>query len=293
MEFSPFCELPVVSVVDAGTVDLLRSFDIEIVSSANIQQSVVAVWSEEAYRQHLQASKQVGEIKDSAFALIGRTLRAGGSLTDFAVQQFIMEKFAESGLETDEAPVVATNQRSGDPHYVPTETAHFTIKTGDWVLIDLWARRPGETNIFSDITWVGVVGRDPSARELEVFATVKRGRDAAIEKMGEIHRSGRLAQGWEIDRTTRSVITDAGFGEYFFHRTGHSLSPGKFVHGTGVNLDDYETHDTREIIPGVGWTVEPGIYLPEFGCRLEINGWMTSTGPEVTSVVQKEIIIEK
>lgn len=293
MEYSPLCELPVVSVVDAGTVELLRSYNIEVVSSADIQQAVVAVWSAEAYHNHLKASQLVGGIKDEAFALIGRTLRGGGSLTDLAVQSFIMDRFAQAGLETDEPPVVATNQRSGDPHYVPTDAAHFAINSGDWVLIDLWARIPGEANIFSDITWVGVVRRNPSTRESEVFATVKRGRDAAIEKMAEIHRSGRLAQGWEIDQTTRSVITKAGFGEFFFHRTGHSLSPGKFVHGTGVNLDDYETHDSRQIIPGVGWTVEPGIYQPEFGCRLEINGWMTPNGPEVTSVVQKDLIVEK
>ncbi len=292
MEYSPLCELPVVSVIDGGTVEMIRSTGVEIVSSANIQQTVVAVWSDEAYKNHLVASKLVGGIKDKAFALIGRTLRSGGSLTDLDVQRFIMDQFAEEGLETDEPPVVATNQRSGDPHYVPTEATHYPIKSHDWVLIDLWARQPGESNIFSDITWVGVIGRDPSIREHDVFITVKQGRDKAIELMKEIHRSGRLAQGWEIDTATRKIISDKGFGEYFFHRTGHSLSPGKFVHGTGVNLDDYETHDTREIIPGVGWTVEPGIYLPEFGCRLEINGRMTAGGPEVTSVVQQDIIVE-
>jgi len=290
MEYSPNGALPVVAIVDAGTVELVQGKGVEVVSSADLTQVLLSAWDDIALSNHRRASELVAGIKDEAFARIGKLLRDGASPTEYDIQQFIFDRFSDEGLETDEPPVVATNGHAGDPHYLPTRDHSSTIKLGDWVLIDLWARLPGEENIFSDITWVGVVGREPSAREQLVFETVRAGRDEAIRVLNEATLAGKTLQGWEVDAAVRKVITDAGFGEYFFHRTGHSLSPGKYVHGTGVNIDDFETHDTRRILPGLGFTIEPGIYLPEFGVRLEINAIMTESGVEVTSPMQREVI---
>ncbi len=290
MEYSPQGALPVVSVVDAGVVEMIRAKGIEVVSSADLSQVLLSTWDEQAMKNHAKASELVGQIKDEAFEFIGEQLKRGHQVSDYTVQQFIMSHFAAEGLETDDPPVVATNQRSGDPHYVPSAASSVPIKSGDWVLIDLWARIPGDANIFSDITWVGVAGRDPTDLEQRVFDTVKAGRDEAVSVLRQAWSEGRTMMGWEVDETVRRLIGKAGFGDFFFHRTGHSLSPGKFVHGTGVNLDNFETHDTRRILPGLGFTVEPGIYLDGFGVRLEINVLMTDNGPRVTSCLQDEIV---
>jgi len=290
MEYSPEGALPVVSTVDGGMIDLVRSRGVEVVSSADLTQMLLSKWSDAALHNHLRASAIVAKIKDEAFALIGKRLRSSENPHEYEIQQFILQRFGEEGLETDEEPVVATNERSGDPHYLPTKERSAVIRSGDWILIDLWARIPGEENVFSDITWVGVAGREPTPREELVFATVKAGRDRAISFIQETTKEGIGPAGWEVDAAVRKVIGDAGFGGAFFHRTGHSLSPGRFVHGTGVNIDDYETHDTRRILPGLGFTVEPGIYLSDFGVRLEINALMTPQGVRITSCIQQEIV---
>jgi len=290
MEYSPNGALPVVAIIDAGTVEFIKDKGVEVVSSADLTQVLLSAWDAAALEHHRRASTLVAGIKDEAFNRIGRLLHEGESPTEYDIQQFIFNRFTEEGLETDEPPVVATNAHAGDPHYLPTKDHSSIIRLGDWILIDLWARLPGEQNIFSDITWVGVAGREPSAREQLVFETVCAGRDEALRVLESAANDRKTLQGWEVDAAVRKVITDAGFGEYFFHRTGHSLSPGKYVHGTGVNIDDFETHDTRRILPGLGFTIEPGIYLPEFGVRLEINVYMTESGPEVTSPMQREII---
>ncbi|MEK7756288.1 MAG: Xaa-Pro peptidase family protein [Planctomycetota bacterium] len=292
MEYAPGATLPVVSIVDAGTVELVRAFGVEVVSSANLIQVCVACFSPEALEAHKITSARVGRIKDDAFKLIRERLAAGQGVTEHDIQQHIVAAFAAGGLEATEPPIVAANAHSGDPHYEPSATSPTPIRRGDWVLIDLWARTPGEQNIYSDITWVGFAGKDVPARHKEVFQVVRAARDRSLERAVQAWKKGERIQGWQLDDAARGVIIDAGYEKYIRHRTGHSLSPGPMVHGIGMNLDNLETHDTREMLPGLGFTIEPGIYLPEFGVRLEINVYVApKTGPIVTSVLQDEIVL--
>lgn len=292
MEYAPGCTLPVVSMVDAGTVELVRALGAEVVSSANLIQVCVACWSDAARDEHIRTSRTVGAITDEAFALIGSRVRRGERVTEYEVQQFIRQRFAAERLETPDGPIVAANAHSGDPHFEVSAERPSPIQAGDWVLIDLWARTPGDHNIFSDITWVGFVGASPSAKHREVFTAVKRARDAAVARVQSAWTRGERVQGWQLDDAARSEIVAAGYAHAIRHRTGHSLSPGPKVHGLGVNLDNLETHDTREVLPGVGFTIEPGIYLPEFGVRLEINMFCDrQRGPIITSVIQDDIVL--
>lgn len=292
MEYAPGATLPVVSIVDAGTVELVRSFGVEVVSSANLIQVCVACFSGEALEAHKTASARVGRIKDDAFKLIAERLAGGKPVSEYDVQQSIVTAFKASGLEATESPIVAVNAHAGDPHYEPSASSPTPIRRGDWVLIDLWARTPGEQNIYSDITWVGFAGKDVPARHKEVFQVVRAARDASLQGAVQAWKKGERVQGWQLDDAARNVIIDAGFEKYIRHRTGHSLSPGPMVHGIGMNLDNLETHDTREMLPGLGFTIEPGIYLPEFGVRLEINVYVDpKSGPVVTSVLQDEIVL--
>lgn len=292
MEYAAGATLPVVSIVDAGTVELVRAFGVEVISSANLIQVCVACFSGEALEAHKTASARVGRIKDDAFTLIRDRLAAGQGVTEYDVQQHIVAAFAAAGLQATEPPIVAVNAHSGDPHYEPSDKSPTPIRRGDWVLIDLWARTPGEENIFSDITWVGFAGKDVPTRHREVFQIVRAARDAALQRAVGAWKKGERIQGWQLDDAARGVIIDAGYEKYIRHRTGHSLSPGPMVHGIGMNLDNLETHDTREMLPGLGFTIEPGIYLPEFGVRLEINVYVDpNTGPTVTSVLQDEIVL--
>jgi Xaa-Pro aminopeptidase len=292
MEYVPGGALPVLSIVDAGTVELVRSLGVEVVSSANLVQISVARWDERARKSHEVASQHVARIKDEAFDMIRQRLKTGQSVTERDVQQEILAKFASAGLETPEAPIVAVNEHSGDPHFEVSAEQPALIRAGDWVLIDLWARLPGDQNIFSDITWVAYAGREVPARNRQVFDAVRSARDRCVERARAAWVSGGPVQGWQLDDASREVLISAGFRDFIRHRTGHSLSPGPRVHGMGVNIDNLESHDTRELIGGVGFTVEPGLYLPEFGVRLEINCFVDEAiGPVVTSCVQDEIVL--
>ncbi len=292
MEYAPGATLPAVSIVDAGTVELVRALGVEVVSSANLIQACVACWSPEALEAHRTTSARVGQIKDDAFKLIRERHAASKGVTEYDVQQHIVAAFANAGLEATEAPIVGVNAHSGDPHYEPSASSPTPIRKGDWVLIDLWARAPGEQNIYSDITWVGFAGKEVPARHKEVFQIVRAARDASLQRAVDAWKIGERVQGWQLDDAARGVIINAGFEKYIRHRTGHSLSPGPMVHGIGMNLDNLETHDTREMLPGLGFTIEPGIYLPEFGVRLEIDVYVDpKKGPMVTSVLQDEIVL--
>jgi len=292
MEYAPGGTLPVVSITDAGTVEMVRSLGAEVVSSANLIQVCVATWSPAAQEGHASASTKVNCIKDEAFALIKDRLTKSQRVHEHEVQQFILDQFKAAGLEATEPPIVAVNAHSGDPHYEPSADKPTPIQRGDWVLIDLWARLPTEANVYSDITWVGFAGREVSPRHREVFNAVRAARDAAVKRSQDAWRRRESVQGWQLDDAARNVIIDAGFAHGIRHRTGHSLSPGPMVHGLGMNLDNLETHDTREMLPGIGFTIEPGIYLPEFGVRLEINLFVDpQRGPTITSGVQDEPIL--
>jgi Xaa-Pro aminopeptidase len=289
MEYSPGAALPVVSIIDSGTVELVRSLGAEVVSSADLIQVHVATWSADAQRKHAKASAEVTRIKDGAFALIRQRLASGAAVAEVEVQQWMVQEFEKAGLQSTEPPIVAVNAHSGDPHYEPLPETSAPIRKGDWVLIDLWARMPGDENIFSDITWVGYAGAAVPEKHRKVFDTVKRARDAAVKRSQKAWEAKERIQGWQLDEAAMAELRNAGFQQYIRHRTGHSLSPGPMVHGLGMNLDNLETHDTREMLPGIGYTVEPGLYLPEFGVRLELNMFVDPRkGPVVTSCVQEE-----
>jgi Xaa-Pro aminopeptidase len=282
MEYSPSGELPAMSRVDGGTLDLVRAQGVEVVSSAALFQATAAAWTEENLRSHERAMDHVVAIKDAAFELVASRLRAGEPCDESSIQAFIVAEFAARDLVTDEPPIVSVNAHSGDPHYAPTAQVGAEINKGDWLLIDLWARERGPHGIFADITWVGHLGPVVPSKPMEVFDVVARARDAVIAHV----QANEGVRGFELDRVARDLITAAGYGEYFVHRTGHSLSSGEAVHGLGANLDDFETHDTRPLAPGLGFTIEPGVYLPEFGVRSEVNVYMAPAGATVTAPLQ-------
>lgn len=284
MDYAENCVLPVVSRADAGTVELVRSFGIEVVSSADLIQAAVARWSDQDYADHLSASGKLFQALDAAHEMIRRQ-----STTEYGVQQKLLEEFARLGLTTDDPPTVAVNENASDPHFETSSKKDSPIRRGDWLLIDLWAREKRPGTVYADSTWVHFLGDRPSTQQREVFEVVARARDAAVERIRAGFAQGEPVEGWQVDRVCRDVIEAAGYGQYFIHRTGHSL--GQQVHGPGVNLDDFETHDVRRLIPGVSVTVEPGIYLPEFGVRSEINVFVKPDGPEVTTRIQRDITL--
>jgi Xaa-Pro aminopeptidase len=287
MEYSPLCAIPYVSRVDAGTVDGVRALGIEVVSSGDLVQRFEAVWDAGALESHRDASARLYGIKDRAFDLIAAEV-GGGALTEYAVQTAMTGWFAEQRLVTDSPPVVAAQASSGNPHYLPTAERHRAIRTDELVLIDLWGKmeRPGA--VFADITWVAYTGSRVPDGYAAVFAVARAARDAAIALVRERTRSGAPPCGWEVDRAARDVIEAAGHGEHFVHRTGHSL--GEAVHGNGVHMDDYETHDERRLLAGSGFTIEPGIYFDRFGVRTEVNVYVDAHDATVTGPLQGEIV---
>ena len=287
MEYSPQATLPRASRVDAGTVELVRSLGPAVHSSADLLQYATERWTPEGLASHRRAAGTLGRIVLEAFDEIGRRLSKGVSEHDIA--RFIHERFAEERLWTDEGPVVAANGHASDPHFEPTLELSQRFQPGDWVLIDLWACEDGPDAIFADITWVAYLGARVPAKHQEVFDVVAGARDAAVEMATRRLASGRELQGWEVDETARDFITQRGYGQHFVHRTGHSL--GRTVHAGGVNMDSLETYDTRRLIPGLGFTIEPGVYLPEFGVRSEIDLYVGADGLEVTTPIQREVVL--
>lgn len=292
MEYSPGGALPTAGIADAGTVEFIRSLGVEVASSADLVQLYAAAWGERGLASQKDASAHCERIMKAAFAFIGQKL-AAGQTNEREVQKFIEDEFAKAGLVTDSSPIVGVNAHAGDPHYAPDEKTHAPIKKGDWVLIDLWAKRPGDDTVYGDITWTGYCGKDVPAEHRKVFDTVKAARNASVAAAQQAWKAGEAIEGWKLDEAARKVIIDAGYEKAIKHRTGHSLSPGTAgAHGIGMNLDNIETHDTRRMMPGTGFTVEPGIYLPTFGVRNEINLYVDEKqGPVVTSCSQEEIVL--
>ncbi|MCS7032947.1 MAG: Xaa-Pro peptidase family protein [Phycisphaerae bacterium] len=293
MEFSPAGLLPQVAYVDAGTIDFIRSLGCEVVSSADVLQLATARWSAEAHAGHLRAAKLVDQIKEQAFGLIRMRLRQRKKVTEHSVQQFILRRFAEEKLDPDHPPIVAVNEHSADPHFEVSAEGPAEIRRGDWVLIDLWARWPGEEHIFADITWVGFAGEQVPEEHQRVFDTVKQARDAALHRAQSAWRQQQQVRGCDLDDAAMEVLRAAGYAANIVHRTGHSLSPGPKIHGLGVNIDNFESRDTRRLLPGIGFTIEPGVYLPgKFGCRLEINVFVDPVeGPVLTSASQQSPVL--
>ena len=288
MEYSPKCAIPYIARVDAGTIELVRQTGIEVVSSGDLVQRFAAVWDAQAIDTHWQASRKLYAIKDRAFDEIRRRLAAGTTTTEYDIQQEMVRWFREEGLVSDSPPNVSAAENAGDPHYLPTAARHRTLRLEELVLLDLWGKLDRPEAVFADITWVGFTGRRAPDRQIGAFEAVCAARDAALALVQRAARGGQELRGWQVDRAASSVLRSAGYGDRILHRTGHSL--GEDVHGNGVNMDDYETHDDRRLLAGTGFTIEPGIYFEDFGVRTEINvivqeGDAVVTGPLQTGIV--------
>ena len=292
MQYSPNNAIMYVSMVDAGTVEFLRGLGKQIVSSADLVSQFEAVLTQDQIASHSVAQVAIDRILGEAWQEIGRRLRphqgGTGSLTEFELVQWFSEAMRRENLVWENGPNVSANANSSDSHYEPTAEKSSPIREGDFILIDIWGRVDQPGSIFYDITWTGVVGREPSEREQLVFETVRNARDAAIATVEAAFADGRPISGYEADDASRAVIKLAGFGEYFTHRTGHNIA--NEIHGPGAHLDNLETHDERRILPNTCFSVEPGIYLPEFGVRSEID-MLTAPGRAwVTGKVQQELV---
>jgi Xaa-Pro dipeptidase len=288
MQYSPNCSIPYVSLVDAGTMELVRATGVEVVSSANLVQEFEARWSAEQLAMHLEAGKLVDQIRREAFELIGQRLRSLDPVDEYEVQQFIRHRFQHSGLETDHGPIVAVNANASDPHYEPASDRTAHIQKGDFVLIDLWAKLAEPQAVYYDVTWTGYCGEQIPAQICNVFEVVKTARRRATDFAIQRARARQVFAGFEVDDVCREYITEQGYGESFFHRTGHSI--GTEVHGTGANMDNLESHDERRVIADTCFSVEPGVYLAEFGVRSEVNVYVSDGDARVTGEEQEQLI---
>jgi Xaa-Pro dipeptidase len=289
MEYSPGNAIPYISRVDAGTVEAVRQLGVDVVSSGDLVQRFEAIWSAQALETHRAASERLYRIKDRAFDMVRESRRAKRTLTELDVQRAMVRWFAEEGLTTDSPPVVAAQENAGDPHYGPSEQKHRAINDGEVVLLDLWGKLPAAGSVFADITWVGFTASSVPEKYVKAFNAARDGRDAAVRLVQQRVAAGQDIRGYEVDRTCRDVLEQAGFGPQFVHRTGHSL--GTSVHGNGVHMDDYETHDERRLIAGTGFTIEPGVYTKEFGVRTEINMYVGPREATVTGPLQTEFVL--
>lgn len=288
MEYSPNCAIPYVSRVDAGTVELVRQFGVEVVSSGDLVQRFSAVWGDAAIETHREASRKLYRVKDAAFEAVARRLRDRVPTSEYDIQQLMVGWFQNEGLIADSDPIVAATENAGNPHYQPTAAAHRAIHAGDLVLLDLWGKLSAPGAVFADITWVGYTGGRVPERYAEAFGAIRDARDAAVRLVQDSCHGGRELRGWEVDRAAAGVLRERGYDRYILHRTGHSL--GETVHGNGVNMDDYETHDDRRLLAGTGFTIEPGVYFDDFGVRTEINMVVTEGDASVTGPRQTEIL---
>lgn len=288
MEYSPANAIPYISRVDAGTAEAIRARGVRIVSSGDLVQRFEATWSPAQLDSHMRAAESLYRIKDRTFETVSSRLKQGTATTEYDIQRLMVRWFEEEGLVSDSAPVVACGRNAGNPHYLPTAVNAEDVTADEVLLLDLWGKKNEPGAVFADISWVGYTANRAPEHCVAAFDAVARARDVAAERVQEAARSGSEVRGWEVDRAARTVLEASGFGAQILHRTGHSL--GETVHGNGVHLDDYETHDDRRIIPGTGFTIEPGLYFDTFGVRTEINMFRgdrdaTVTGPRQTAIV--------
>jgi Xaa-Pro aminopeptidase len=289
MEYSPGDAVPYLDRVPAGVIEMVRSAGATVVSSAELVSSFYAVWSDSQRASHERASRAVSTIGQQAIRLAGSRADSASPLTEYALQTWIKERFQAGGLETDHGPIVAIGPNAANPHYEPTAKDSATINRGDILLVDLWARE--KNGVFADQTWMGSLG-PPSERDSGIWKAVRDARDAAISLLRERIESHKPVRGGEVDDAARAVITKRGYGDNFIHRTGHSIDP-RDLHGSGPHIDNLETREERELIPGIGFSIEPGIYLPgDVGMRSEVNGFMGVEGLLITpSDYQKELLV--
>ena len=288
MQYSPNNVVFYVSLTDAGTVEFVRSLGKEIVSSGDLVARFEATLTDDQIRTHYGAKDKIDAIVAAAFKEIGDRVRHGGT-HEYEIQKWFLEQFHREGLVTDDGPIVAVNANSGNPHYGPDVAHSAAIKEGDWVLLDVWAKLDKPRSIYYDITWTGFVGPNPSEQHVEIFNVVTAARDAGAEKVRSTIAAGKKLAGWEVDQATRDSIEKAGYGSYFIHRTGHSI--GTEVHANGANMDNLEIHDERQVLANSCFSIEPGVYLPDFGVRSEVNMIVREQSAEVTGKIQKEIVL--
>jgi Xaa-Pro aminopeptidase len=288
MQYSPRCAVPYVANVDAGTVELIRGLGVEVVSSAELIQVFEAKWTPAQLEMHLEAGRRVDVIRAEAFDFIKQATRAGQPLDEYGVQQFVMRRFKERGLSTNQPPIVGVNVNAADSHYCPPEKGSAPIRRGDLVLLDLWAKLDQPDAVYYDITWMAFCGEIVPEPMEKAFAVAMGARDAAIKLVREAKAAGRTLRGFEVDDAAVRHIEACGYGATIRHRTGHSI--GREVHGVGANIDNMETHDERPIIPWTCFSIEPALYLPDFGVRTEINLFVEERGARVTGEMQTEFV---
>lgn len=290
MQYSPFNAVPYLSRVDAGTVEMIRSFGLEVVTSADLVQRFETVWTDEQLESHRYAVTALRNIVDEAFAHVASCLTNNRRLSEYDLQQFILSRIRGAGMTTSSAPIAAVDAHSADPHYGPTELGSSLISRGNLVLIDLWAKQTVPGSVYGDITWTGYTGTDVPDKQRMIFEYVRRGRDAALSFVQNQVATGRFPCGWEVDDVCRNTIRAVGYGDFFIHRTGHSI--GEEVHGNGANIDNLETQDGRRLLPRTCFSIEPGIYLPgEFGIRSELDVYISDQEAVVHGLpLQTEIV---
>lgn len=289
MEYSPSNALPVVSKVDAGMVEWIQKGGGQVVSSANLLQRYTAVWSEEQVQSHLAAADVLNEIVDHTWAFITQAITSKTKLNEYQVQQFMLNEMQKQGCVTEHAPICAVNVHSSNPHYEPHQETASLVERGDWILLDLWCKQKHPHAVYADITRVGVAALEPTPQQQIIFQIVKKAQEIATQFVRDRYEKSLPIQAWEVDQVCRDYINQEGYGEFFIHRTGHNI--GEELHGSGANLDNFETHDFRELLPGTCFSIEPGIYLPQqFGVRLEYDVYLDYAGHLlVTGGIQKEI----
>lgn len=287
MQYSPDNNIPYIGLVDAGTIELVRKMKKKVVTSADLVQQFEAAWSPEQLASHLECGKIIDRVRQEAFDYAARCVRDGKPLTEYDLQQWIAARYRESGI-TDEPPIVAVPPNNGDPHYAPPQSGSRPIRAGDLLLLDMWGKFPRPGSVYYDITWMGYLGERVPDSYAKVFRIVRQARDNAVSFIQDAVSKGRVIHGWEVDRVARGVIQKAGYGKYFVHRTGHSI--GQEVHGNGANMDSLESRDDRKIVPRTCFSIEPGIYMPEFGLRTEVDVYIGERDARVTGAIQQEIL---
>lgn len=288
MEYSAGNNIPYLSRVDAGTIEAIRQLGVDVGSSGDLVQRFEAIWTDEAYKTHVAASEKLYRVKDQAFDLVRERIRSGAPLNEYELQQQMVAWFGDEGLISSDPPNVSAQENAGNPHYSATRDTSRAIRPDEMLLLDLWGKLPTAGAVFADITWVAFTGASAPHEYVQAFTAARDGRDAAIGLVRGAVASQQDLRGWQVDRACRDVIERAGFGAQFIHRTGHSL--GEEVHGNGVHMDDYETRDDRRLIPGTGFTIEPGVYTERFGVRTEINMFIGEREARVTGPLQNAIV---
>jgi Xaa-Pro aminopeptidase len=288
MQYSPKNAIPYVAMVDAGTVELVRSAGAKVVSSADLVQKYEACWSPAQLESHLAAGAVIDRVVREAFQLAAKNVLEKKTFTEYDLQQWILKEFERASIAAEQGPDIAVGPHASDPHYGPTQQTASPIREGDLLLLDVWGKTKAAGSVYYDITWVGYLGAKVPEKMAKIFGIVREARDKAVQLIQTSVAAGAPLQGWQVDKAARKVIEKAGYGKYFFHRTGHNI--GQTVHGNGVNMDGLETHDVRHLIPKTCNSIEPGIYLPEFGIRSEVNVYIGEKEARVTGAVQNEIL---